>query len=74
MRTRACTLQMRIRWARLLQCCFVVMGITKDDNLNRRFRDLRLSVVDTQMVPQYLAPGAGRGRGSIPIHVAEFSI
>jgi len=32
-------------------------GITKDDNLNRQFRDLRLSAVDTQMVPQYLAPG-----------------
>lgn len=33
-----------------------MMDITKDDNLNCQFRDLRQSVVDTQMVPQYLTP------------------
>ncbi|EFN73044.1 hypothetical protein EAG_11337 [Camponotus floridanus] len=40
--------------------CYIIvsqmMDITKDDNLNCQFCDLRQSVVDTQMVPQYLAP------------------
>lgn len=52
--------KMRICYARLLHRCFIMMDVTKDDNLNRQFRDLRQSVVDTQMVPQYLAPEGRR--------------
>lgn len=55
-----------------LHRCFTMMDVTKDDDLNRQFRDLRQSVVDTQLIPQYLAPK--RTGSNDPIHVVGFSI